>query len=117
MISLIVPAHNEEAVLERTLRMLLSSARALAEPFELIVADDASTDRTPEIARSLGAIVVPVELRNIGAVRNAGARAARGDVLIFVDADTLVPPGTLVSVMAAIRHGAVGGGARVKLDE
>jgi glycosyltransferase involved in cell wall biosynthesis len=117
MISLVVPAHNEEAVLEHMLRTLLSSAEATGEPFEAIVADDASTDRTADIARSLGAIVVPVNLRNIGAVRNAGARAARGDILIFVDADTLVPRETLAAAISAIRQGAVGGGARVHLEE
>jgi glycosyltransferase involved in cell wall biosynthesis len=116
MISLIIPAHNEEALLGETLRILRASAEELGEPFEIIVADDASTDRTTEIARSHGAIVVPSDRRQIGASRNVGAGASRGEILIFVDADTHVPARTLRAAVAAIRDGAVGGGARLKAD-
>ncbi len=116
MLSFVIPAHNEETVIEQTLRTLRASAQALGESYEVIVVDDASTDRTAEIARSCGAEVVPVNLRRISVVRNAGARAARGDVLIFVDADTLVPAKALISAVETIRQGAVGGGARVQMD-
>lgn len=116
MVSFVLPAHNEEAVLGETLRTLRESAEAVGEPFELIVVDDASIDRTAAIGRSLGATVVQVHLRQIAAARNAGARAARGNVLIFVDADTLVPVKTLRAAIAALRGGAVGGGARVQFD-
>jgi glycosyltransferase involved in cell wall biosynthesis len=57
-----------------------------------------------------------VNLRKISAVRNAGARAARGELLIFVDADTLVPEETLRAMLEALADGAVGGGARVRFD-
>ena len=60
--------------------------------------------------------MIPVSLRHIAAVRNAGARAARGDVLIFVDADTIVAPATLEGALDALADGAVGGGARVRMD-
>jgi glycosyltransferase involved in cell wall biosynthesis len=116
MLSFIVPAYNEEAVLPATLTTLLASAASLGRPFEVIVADDASTDRTAEVARSHGATVVPVSRRQIAAVRNAGARAARGDVLFFVDADTLVPANVLRAALAALAGGAVGGGSLVRLD-
>jgi len=116
-LSFVIPAHNEEAVIGQTLRALLASADTVGEPSEVIVVDDASTDRTAEIARSLGAAVVPVNLRKISAVRNAGARAARGEAFIFVDADTLVPAKALASAVEAIRQGAVGGGARVQMED
>jgi len=116
LISFIVPAYNEEVMIGATLRALLASARALDTPFEVIVVNDVSTDATAQIARSIGASVVEVNLHQISAVRNAGARAAKGDLLVFVDADTLVPEETLRGTLAAIRVGAIGGGARVRLD-
>jgi glycosyltransferase involved in cell wall biosynthesis len=115
-ISFVVPAHDEEAVLGATLATLFGSARAAGRPFEVIVVDDASSDRTAEIAREHGARVVRVEHRQIGKTRNAGAREARGEVLVFVDADTLVPPATIRAALAAIDGGAVGGGARPRFD-
>jgi glycosyltransferase involved in cell wall biosynthesis len=117
VLSFIVPAHNEEALIGETLTILKASAEQVGEPFEIIVADDASTDRTAEIARLRGASVVPVEHRQIAATRNAGARAARGDILIFVDADTHVYPGTIRSALEALRAGAVGGGARIRTEQ
>jgi glycosyltransferase involved in cell wall biosynthesis len=116
MLSFVIPAFNEEAVLGDTLRAVFAAAGAAGEPFEVIVVDDASTDRTAEVARSAGAAVVPVRLRKIAAVRNAGARAARGDVLVFVDADTLLSAEVVAGVLAALKRGAVGGGARVRME-
>src|ERR1019366_2792714 len=116
MLSFVIPAHNEERFLAKTLASVRAAATSVGEPFELIVVDDASTDRTASIARSFDAAVIPVRLRHIAAVRNAGAREARGDVLIFVDADTFVPAATLAAGLAALAQGAVGGGARVRLD-
>jgi glycosyltransferase involved in cell wall biosynthesis len=115
-VSFLVPAWNEEALLGRTLDALLLAAKALPIPFEIIVADDASTDRTAEIARSKGARVVSVNRRQIAATRNAGARAASGDLFIFVDADTLVTPEVVRATVAAVGNGTIGGGCAVKFD-
>ena len=115
-LSFIVPAFNEEVMLGASLHTLTVSARGTGVPFELIVVDDASTDATPEIARARGASVLRVDLHRISAVRNVGARAATGDLLVFVDADTLVPAETLQQMLGAVDGGAVGGGARVRLD-
>src|SRR4029079_19510044 len=76
---------------------------------------DGSTDRTGEIAATLGARVVRGDVRHIAAARHAGARAAVGDVFVFVDADTLVPPAVLAQAVAAMRNGAVGGGSTVRM--
>lgn len=116
MISFVIPAYNEEALLGRTIEALFESARALAKPFEVIVVDDASTDRTAEIAQSSGARVVSVAVRQIAAARNAGARAAQGERLFFLDADTILPIGTLRAAWEAFESGAVGGGAAVEMD-
>ena len=120
MLSLILPAHDEEVLLGRTLDVLRASAEevtaASGEPFELVVVDDASTDGTAGVADAHGARVVRVEHRRIAAARNAGAEVARGDRFVFVDADTLVPPETLAAAVAALDAGAVGGGCAVRLD-
>ena len=116
-ISFIIPAHNEDHEIGRTLKSVFDSARAAGKPFEVIVVDDASTDRTAEIARQAGARVLDVQLRKISAVRNAGARAAEGDVFFFVDADTQISSATLLAALSALEHGAAGGGASVEFAE
>ena len=117
MISFILPAHNEESLLGRALTSIRHSADAAAKDYEIIVVNDASTDRTREIALANQARVIDVELRRISAVRNAGARHARGDTLVFVDADTQLPPETLHAALAALKRGVIGGGASVAWDE
>ena len=117
MISFIIPAHNEVELLGRTLTSLREAAAPLARPFEIIVVNDASTDATSAVAAAHGATVVNVSLRQIGMVRNAGAKAATGDVFVFVDADTIVPPETLHAALAALDEGAIGGGAVVVFRE
>jgi glycosyltransferase involved in cell wall biosynthesis len=116
VISFIIPAHNEEALIGRTLSALHVSARPLGEPYEVLVANDDSTDRTGDIAREHGARVIAVNRRQIAATRNAGARAATGEVFIFVDADTMVTKRALRAAVRALRRGAVGGGCAVRFD-
>lgn len=116
MISFIVPAYNEEALIGRTIEALNRAAQTLGEAYEIVVADDASSDQTADIARAHGARVVPVERRQIAATRNAGAREAAGDRLIFVDADTLVSEAVVRAAIEAMNDGASGGGSAVSFD-
>ncbi|GMV90554.1 MAG: hypothetical protein AMXMBFR82_03320 [Candidatus Hydrogenedentota bacterium] len=116
MISFIIPAHNEGQLLGRTLDAIDAAARSLAESYEVVVVDDASTDRTTAIAEEHGARVIRVEHRQIAATRNAGARASTGDMLIFVDADTVVTEAVVGAAVNAMRGGAVGGGCSVRFD-
>jgi glycosyltransferase involved in cell wall biosynthesis len=113
MLSFIVPAHNEEHELPGSLLSIRAAAEASKQPFEIVVVDDDSTDATAEVAKAAGAIVAPVNYRQIAAVRNAGARAARGDILFFVDADTLISPEHVTGALDALVAGCIGGGARV----
>ena len=115
-ISFIVPAFNEERVLPDTLTAIRAAASRLDEPSELIVVDDGSTDGTAAVARVHDARVITVHLRHIAATRNAGARAARGEWLIFVDADTIVTPAVVAAAVAALHSGAVAGGCRLRFD-
>src|SRR4026209_1648269 len=93
MISFIVPAHNEQAQLGRTLQAIHGAAKAVGQ-YEVMVVDDASVDATSEIARQNNARVVSVNHRQIAATRNSGARAAQGERLAFVGGDTAIhsPP-------------------------
>ena len=116
MISFVIPAHDEERLLARTLRSLHTAAGACGEPFEVIVVDDSSTDRTAAIATAHGARVVRVGNRQISATRNSGAREARGRFIVFVDADTLVDGAVVGAALTALRAGAVGGGCHVRFD-
>jgi glycosyltransferase involved in cell wall biosynthesis len=116
VISFVVPAHNEELLLGRTLTAIDAAARRSGRPYEIVVADDASTDRTAAVAVEHGARVVPIVRRQIAAARNAGAAAAMGDILIFVDADTIVSPAVVAATLAALDAGAVAGGASLRLD-
>src|SRR5258707_45192 len=117
MISFVVPAYDEERLLGATLRAIHGAARACGEAYEVIVADDASADRTADVATLYGARVVGVAHRQIAATRNSGARAAAGERLIFVDADTIVDEAAVRAALAAMKSGAVGGGDPVALDE
>jgi glycosyltransferase involved in cell wall biosynthesis len=116
MISFIIPAYNEEQLLGRTLTALTATARTLGQPFEVVVVDDASTDRTAAIAHEHGARVVPVEHRQIAATRNAGARVANGEMFVFIDADTVVTERAVAAAVAVIRRGAAGGGCAFRFD-
>lgn len=116
MISFIVPAYNEEHELSDTLAAIREAAFAATQPYEIIVVDDASTDATPKIASDAGAKVIPINRRQIAASRNAGGRAAQGEYLFFIDADTRINPAHVSGGIAALEGGYAGGGARVAMD-
>src|SRR5882672_1617446 len=115
MISFIVPAHNEEFELSSTLAAIHGAASIAAQPYEIIVVDDASTDATAEIASGAGAKVIPINRRQIAAARNAGARAAQGEYLFFIDADTRINREHVSEGIAALEGGYSGGSARVAM--
>ena len=116
MISFIVPAYNEELEIASTIAAIRASAFRAAQSYEIIVVDDASTDATPEIAAQLGARVISINRRHIAAARNAGAYAAHGEYLFFVDADTRINRVHIVEAIAALEADYAGGSARVVTD-
>ena len=116
MISFIVPAHNEELELPATLAAIHAAAMDVAQPYQIIVVDDASTDATSEIAMRAGAKVVRIDRRQIAAARNAGGQAAQGEYLFFVDADTRIKQTHITEAITALQAGYAGGSARVAMD-
>jgi hypothetical protein len=96
-VSIIVPVHNASAYLARCLD---SIGRLDPAPLECIVVDDASTDDSVAIAERLGFQVIACRQRGgPAAARNVGAREARGEILLFIDADVLVPQGALTRIL------------------
>jgi len=115
LISVIVPAYNEERYLEETLRSIQRAKEILSKkaavPTEIIVVDNDSTDSTSDLARSCGASVVNEPKHNVARVRNAGANSAKGDVLVFIDADTIVPAQLLWRIYEVMASPSCFGGA------
>jgi glycosyltransferase involved in cell wall biosynthesis len=111
LLSVVIPAFNEELYLPKTLSSILRASAQCRCGVELIVVDNASADRTAAVAREFGASVVHEHVHNIARVRNVGAEAAHGDVLIFIDADTLVPHQFFDRVVEAMSDPACIGGS------
>jgi glycosyltransferase involved in cell wall biosynthesis len=92
-LSVVIPVHDGESVLPRCLRGLRDSVGV--EPFEILVVDDGSTDASASVAEAYGSRVVRRERCGPAAARNAGAIAAEGEIVFFLDADVAVHPDTL----------------------
>jgi glycosyltransferase involved in cell wall biosynthesis len=120
MITVIVPAYNEEVLIGRCLESL---AAQVPLPDEIVVVDNASTDRTPQIVGAfidahpqLNMKLIRETKKGCPAAREAGWRAASGDVIIHIDADEIVPPGWMQQIHDTLRRypelGAFGGTVR-----
>ena len=110
-LSVIVPAYDEEQYLPETLRRIGKALSIGAFPSEIIVVDNNSRDGTKRIAESFGAKVFLEREHNIATVRNFGARNSTGDILIFIDADTLVPETLFQKIAVAMEDQKCFGGA------
>jgi len=105
-LSVVIPAYNEEAGLERVVRGLDASLGTTGRSFEIIVVDDGSTDDTGHVARGLGVRLLthPVN-RGYGAALKTGIRAAGGERILICDGDGTYPPESIpVLVQAADSH-------------
>ena len=119
-ISLVIPAYNESELLPRLLASVERARHAFENShgqLEVIVADNCSTDTTAEIAASFGCRVARVERRCIASARNGGARIALGDILAFVDADSVIHEKTFVRLREILNDEKyVGGATGVNLE-
>ena len=103
MLSVIIPVLNEARALPRTLQTCVALAQEMPDlPTEIIVVDGGSADTTEQIVRSAAETFAPVSWleapRGRGAQMNAGAAAAKGEHLLFLHADTLLPPGSFTAI-------------------
>jgi glycosyltransferase involved in cell wall biosynthesis len=100
--SVVVAAYDEAKHIERCLASL---AQQSSLPLEVIVVDDGSRDSTASLAYKCGARVIRTQHRGPAHARNIGAEAARGNVVVFVDADMACAPGFLAAMVAPIEAG------------
>jgi glycosyltransferase involved in cell wall biosynthesis len=116
--SIVVPTRNRAGYLRVCLNSL--AAQQVDAPFEVIVADDGSSDTTAAVAEEAGAKVVQTAAQGPNAARNAGLRAAEGDLLVFVDDDVEAPRDWLAAYLdGAERHPdaeAFGGPIRARFE-
>jgi glycosyltransferase involved in cell wall biosynthesis len=104
LLSVIVPAYNEERYLPECLHRVLAEITRSSEPaaVEVVVVDNASTDRTAEVARSYAGVrVISEPVKGVNRARQKGLTEARGKILAYVDADTQMPPGWITRVLRA----------------
>jgi glycosyltransferase involved in cell wall biosynthesis len=109
--SVVVPAHNEELLVPNGLAAIAAASARSSGEVEVIVVANRCTDATATLAQDAGAVVVESDARNISAVRNAGAAAATGDVIVTIDADCVMSPSTFNEIERALATGRYVGGA------
>lgn len=119
-VSVVIPAFNEEKLLPATLAAVGGARTAWTRrgwASEVVVCNNNSTDRTATLAEAAGARVVFEPQNGIARARNAGARAARGEWLLFLDADSHPSPELFEAVAGAIDSGRVlAGGTILRMD-
>src|SRR5215203_1907436 len=105
MLSFVIPVRNDADRLGRCLASIRAN-RYPPEKLEVLVADNGSSDHSAHVARLAGASVLTLPGLRVGALRNAAAREAHGDLLAFVDADNEIEPSWAASAVAALQSDA-----------
>jgi len=116
-ISVIIPAYNEQEYISQCLKSLVSQDYP-KNKYEIIVVDNNSKDKTQEIATEFRVKVINQKSGPVGAVRNAGARQALGELLAFIDADCVAPTDWLSKGADLLKKkdSAYGGGCGLRAD-
>jgi len=113
-VSVIVPAYNEENYLEPTLQSVVNQG---VSDLELIVVPNGCTDKTADVAGRYTSRIYDTHKRGIGLAKNIGYEKANGEVIIFLDADSQMQPGTIDHAVQSLQNKYVGGKARILPDD
>lgn len=112
--SVIIPARNEERYIGACLQSIHAAGKQYPGDVELVVILNRCGDRTEEIAREHGAVIVHDASKNLSKIRNTGARHARGEILATIDADSTMSPNMLTEIHRLLSSGKyVGGGVLI----
>lgn len=115
--SVVIPAHDEAGNIGRCLDAIARAATDVAGRVEVIVVLNRCTDATESIARERGAKIIRDDSRNIAMIRNAGVRAATGEIIVTIDADSVMSPNMLNEVAAKLGTGKfIGGGVPIRME-
>ena len=117
LFSIIIPAHNEEKYIEKCLDSIMLAAKEVPDKAEIIVVANRCTDRTADIAKRFGAKVVINNDKCISSIRNAGVKASNGEIIVTIDADSMMSKDSLAEIKEMLGSGKyIGGGTTPKFD-
>ena len=116
-LSIVIPAHNEGRFIESCIKSISEHCALFRIDPEVVVVLNRCTDSTGEIAKRSGAKLVDNNSRNLASIRNTGIRAAKSDVIITIDADSIITSEYLSDFIDNIGSGKfIGGGTRVDFN-
>ncbi len=117
LFSIIIPAHNEEKYIEKCLDSIMLAAKEVPDKAEIIVVANRCIDRTADIAKRFGAKVVINNDKCISSIRNAGVKASNGEIIVTIDADSMMSKDSLAEIKEMLGSGKyIGGGTTPKFD-
>ncbi|WKT79485.1 glycosyltransferase [Lysinibacillus fusiformis] len=115
--SIVIPAHNEEKYIGKSIESILKASKPFENQVEIIVVLNRCTDKTEEIAKSYNCIVLKNNDKNLSKIRNAAVEIARGEIIVTIDADTLMNDHVLSKAEEHLSSGKyIGGGVTGKFE-
>lgn len=116
-LSIIIPARNEERYIGNCLDSINAAAEKVSTQLEIIVVLNRCSDKTEEIAKSRGCLVVSDERKNLACIRNTGVKASRAPAVLTIDADSRMSPNMLACIMQCLADEKIIGGGVLILPE
>lgn len=117
LISVIIPARNEEQYLPKCLNSIRLASQRLPSPVEVIVVINNCTDNTETIAQDSGCVVTKMDDANLSQIINAGAKQTHGSIIVTIDADSTISPNTFYQILTSLSAPQTIGGRIVMLPE